>query len=148
MPCPSKNFRQQQFSEKLEAYVVYRRKILESLRIIRNRYLIRPQKILILKISIKFTNFSNKIFVIFSNKWPSKNFRQPKFFRNQLKPTFLPKSLMIYGTDTLYGLKIFFILKISTKFTNFSNKIFVIFSNKPQNFLYIENFYKIHKFFE
>ena len=103
---------------------------MESLRIIRNRYLTRPQKILYWKISIKFTNFSNEIFVIFSNKWPSKNFRQPKFFQNELKPTFFPKSLMIYGTDSLYGLKIFFILKISTKFANFSNKIFVIFSNK------------------
>ena len=103
---------------------------MESLRIISTDTLYGLKIFFILKISIKFTNFSNKIFVIFSNKWPSKNFRQPKFFRNQLKPTFLPKSLKIHGTDTLYGLKIFFILKISTKFTNFSNKIFEIFSNK------------------
>ena len=101
---------------------------MESLRIISTDTLYGLKVFFILKISIKFTNFSNKILVIFSNKWPSKNFRQPNFFRNQLKPTFLPKSLMIYGTDTLYGLKNFFILKISTKFTNFSNKIFVIFS--------------------
>ena len=103
---------------------------MESLRIISTDTLYGLKIFFILKISVKITNFSDKIFVIFSNKWPSKNFRQPKFFRNQLKPTFWPKSLMIYGTDTLYGLKIFFILKISTKFTNFSNKIFVIFSNK------------------
>ena len=108
------------FSESTEAYVLAKKP-----NDLWYRYLIRNWKFL-----QKFTNFSNKIFVIFSNKWPSKNFRQPKIFRNQLKPTFLPKSLMIYGTDTLYGLKIFFILKISTKFTNFSNKIFVIFSNK------------------
>ena len=120
-----KIFGSQKFSEKLKPML-----FMESLRIISTDTLYGLKIFFILKISIKFTNFSNKIFVIFSNKWPSKNFRQPKFFRNQLKPTFLPKSLMIYGTDTLYGLKIFFILKISTKFTNFSNKIFVIFSNK------------------
>ena len=98
------------FLESTEAYV-----LAKSLMIYGTDTLHGLKIFFILKISTKVTNFSNKIFVIFSNKWPSKNFRQPKIFRNQMKPTFLPKSVRIYGIDTLYG------VKMGIKVENFRN---------------------------
>ena len=95
----------------------------------------------ILKISTKFTNFSNKIFVIFSNKWPSKNFRQPKIFRNQMKPTFLPKSLRIYGTDTLYGVKIGIKVENFRNFAKFSKNFTLFPLITPQRKKFSKNFF-------
>ena len=102
MPCPSKNFRQLKIFRKTWSLCC----LWKASELLATDTLYGLKNFFILKISTKFTNFWNKIFVIFSNEWPPKNFWQPKFFRNQLKPTFFPKSLMIYGTDTLYGLKI------------------------------------------
>ena len=68
-----------------------------------------------MKIFRNFSNFS----IVFAENSPAKNFRQPKIFRNQMKPTFLPKSLRIYGTDTLYGVKIGIKVEKKKFFRNF-----------------------------
>ena len=46
---------------------------------------------------------------------PVEKFSAAKKIQNTLKPMLFMESLRIISTDTLYGLKIFFILKISTE---------------------------------
>ena len=124
------------FSESTEAYVLAKKP-----KIYGTDTLYGLKIFFILKISTKFTNFSNKIFVIFSNKWPSKNFRQPKIFRNQMKPTFLPKSLRIYGTDTLYGVKIGIKVENFRNFGKFSKNFTLFPLITPQRKKFSKNFF-------